>query len=182
MTWHSKLKKLKLKVPTYYGSVPEEITAEFEIPEFGEPTVPVLVHESDGVRIILGTHDFDDSLKPDIQIERRPKGWAIFLHPSAGDPCGYVYFLDDGRSFLVPEIGKGAIEFLDTLEKPPDIDEVDGPVADVLVELAVDSTSENTSSSSQELKHCARCRQDSEYSGDWYGDLCPECADETDPQ
>lgn len=29
-------------------------------------------------------------------------------------------------------------------------------------------------------KTCTRCRQTGEYSGDWYGDLCPECADETD--
>lgn len=30
-------------------------------------------------------------------------------------------------------------------------------------------------------KRCARCLQIQEYSGDWYGDLCPQCADETDP-
>lgn len=26
---------------------------------------------------------------------------------------------------------------------------------------------------------CARCGQVTAYSGDWYGDLCPECADKT---
>ena len=30
-------------------------------------------------------------------------------------------------------------------------------------------------------KRCARCLQTQEYSGDWYGDLCPQCADETEP-
>jgi hypothetical protein len=30
-------------------------------------------------------------------------------------------------------------------------------------------------------KRCARCLQTCEYSGDWYGDLCPQCADETEP-
>jgi hypothetical protein len=29
-------------------------------------------------------------------------------------------------------------------------------------------------------KHCARCRQEREVSGDWYGDLCPPCADRTE--
>lgn len=31
-----------------------------------------------------------------------------------------------------------------------------------------------------ENKVCARCGQTSEYSGDWYLDLCPDCADETE--
>jgi hypothetical protein len=31
-------------------------------------------------------------------------------------------------------------------------------------------------------KRCARCRKRQEYSGDWYGDLCPECADATEGQ
>ena len=40
-----------------------------------------------------------------VQVERRPNGWAIFLHPiGGGDPSGYVYFLDDGRSFVLPRI------------------------------------------------------------------------------
>jgi hypothetical protein len=30
-------------------------------------------------------------------------------------------------------------------------------------------------------KRCARCLQTCQYSGDWYGDLCPQCADETEP-
>jgi hypothetical protein len=29
-------------------------------------------------------------------------------------------------------------------------------------------------------KLCARCRRRSEPSGDWYGDLCPRCADQTE--
>lgn len=27
---------------------------------------------------------------------------------------------------------------------------------------------------------CLRCRRNEKYSGDWYGDLCPSCADQTD--
>ena len=30
-------------------------------------------------------------------------------------------------------------------------------------------------------KRCGRCLQTCPYSGDWYGDLCPQCADETEP-
>jgi hypothetical protein len=30
-------------------------------------------------------------------------------------------------------------------------------------------------------KRCARCLQTCPYSGDWFGDLCPKCADETEP-
>jgi hypothetical protein len=29
-------------------------------------------------------------------------------------------------------------------------------------------------------KNCARCGQTSTYSGDWYRDLCPDCADKTE--
>ena len=51
-----------------------------------------------------GTHDYDDYDKPDLLIERRPVGWAIFLHPlGGGDPVGVIYFLDDGRSFFREE-------------------------------------------------------------------------------
>jgi hypothetical protein len=30
------------------------------------------------------------------------------------------------------------------------------------------------------FKTCARCAQIKKYPGDWFGDLCPECADETE--
>jgi hypothetical protein len=32
----------------------------------------------------------------------------------------------------------------------------------------------------QRQKNCVRCGEKTDYSGEWYGDLCPECADETD--
>jgi len=73
-------------------------------PDFGPPYVAVVVHEAEGVRVVLGTHDRHSGEYPDIQIERRANGWAIFLHPVGGcDPSGYVYFLDDGRSFIEME-------------------------------------------------------------------------------
>ena len=137
---------------------------------------------------MLGTDDFEDREKPDIQIERRPKGWAIFLHPSAGDPSGIVYFLDDGRSYLLPEIGSGSIEVLDDHEEPSEIDEIELPEPKIRGmnaanlrgdEVGVKSTS-NRELQLRDKDLCSRCGQLVELCGDWYGDLCPECADETD--
>jgi hypothetical protein len=64
----------------------------------------VVVHSADGIRVVLGTHEFLDVDAPDIMIERQPRAWAVFLHPiGGGDPAGYVYFLDDGRSYLLKD-------------------------------------------------------------------------------
>ena len=122
---------MELLVPTYYGhAYADEIETE-DRPDFGPPYAEVLVYSEDGVRIVLGSCDPKDTEMPDIKIERRPRGWAIFLHPEGGgDPSGYVYFLDDGRSFLVKEFEYGptpAIEVLDAGMDVPDIDEVDAP-------------------------------------------------------
>ena len=99
--------ELKICVPTYYGETPSRMRVLPGDCEFGNPYVPVLAHEADGLRIVLGSHELYADV-PDIAIERRAKGWAVFLHPvGLGDPSGYVYFLDDGRSFLVKENGLG---------------------------------------------------------------------------
>ena len=39
---------------------------------------------------------------------------------------------------------------------------------------------QNKSRTKRKNKRCARCRRMSEPSGDWYGDLCPSCADRTE--
>lgn len=98
----------RFTVTTYNADLfPNEVEIG-RMPEFGPPRLPVLIHQVDGLRILLGTHDLDDFSKPDIQIERQPNGWVIFLHPVGGsDASGYVYILDDGRSFLLPENGVG---------------------------------------------------------------------------
>jgi hypothetical protein len=157
--------ELKLLVPTYnFDLYPEEVERG-EVPEFGAPDVPVLIREAAGVRIVLGTHDYDDLEKPDIQIERHPKGWMIFLHPYPGsDPSGYIYFLDDGRSFLIKEAGVGPTEVIEVLEADGRIPEIHG----------IRTWQE------EEQKKCARCAQTKKYSGEWYCGLCPECADETE--
>jgi hypothetical protein len=121
------VKKLKLQVPTYNRNFYGQEVERGELPDFGDPHLPVLVHESEGVRIILGTHDIDDMTKPDILIEGQPNGWAIFLHPLGGsDPSGCVFFLDDGRSFLVKECPEPTPE-IEILDAGSEIPEIDGP-------------------------------------------------------
>jgi hypothetical protein len=123
-----KEEELKLAVPTYVRNLQERKAHTDENPDFGSPHVPVLIHEADGVRIVLGTHDYDDYDTPDIQIERRPNGWAIFLHPLGGvDPSGYVYFLDDGRSFVVPGREHGAAQTIQVIAAQDDVPELDRP-------------------------------------------------------
>jgi hypothetical protein len=69
----------------------------------------------------MGTHDWRDNDKPDIQIERRPHGWAIFINPDAGDTVAYVYILDSGETYLVPEnCARPSLSIVE--EAPPEID------------------------------------------------------------
>jgi hypothetical protein len=98
---------LRLLVPTYHaGLTPAE--AGCRTSDFGPPHVAVLIDEAEGVRIVLGSHDPRADDCPDIQVERHPNGWMIFLHPVGGsDSAGHVYFHDDGRSFVQPERGLG---------------------------------------------------------------------------
>jgi hypothetical protein len=120
------MQELKLTVPTYFGNMPGGHANTDDDSDFGNPYIPVLIYEAAGVRIILGSHDREEYELPDIQVERRPNGWAIFLHPlGGGDPSGYVYFLDDGRSFLVPEKGPGPTEAIQVLCPRADLPELD---------------------------------------------------------
>jgi hypothetical protein len=122
------MQEFKLFVPTYIGNLPDKNDEADGDSDFGNPYVPVLVCEAAGVRVVLGTHDYENLEQPDIQIERRPNGWAIFLHPVGGsDESGYVYFLDDGRSFLVPELGVGPTEAIEVLDPHADVPELDRP-------------------------------------------------------
>jgi hypothetical protein len=99
------MRELILDVPTCNIDVSGPPAENAKIPDFGAPYVPLLVRSSSsGVRVVLGSHDYWEMTAPDVQIERRPGGWVIFLHPmGGGDPSGYVCFLDDGRSFVVQE-------------------------------------------------------------------------------
>jgi hypothetical protein len=120
---------IRIYVPTYYGHAYPDAIAKGLIPEFTKPFIPVLARPADGLRIVLGSHEFFDTDIPDVQIERRPNGWAVFLHPLGGsDASGYVYFLDDGRSFVVPE--NGATPTIKTTEWKTLLSEVDRKLHD----------------------------------------------------
>lgn len=120
------MKELKLLVPTYNASLFAKQVAAGILPEFGPPNVPVIIRQSDGVRIVLGSHDFNELNVPDVQIERRPRGWAIFLHPLGGsDACAYIYFLDDGRSFLLPETGPTPTPEIQIVARPEIVPEME---------------------------------------------------------
>lgn len=125
--------ELKLYVPTYNHGEFRINEPPDDLPDFGEPEVPVVIRDADGIRIVLGTHDYWDTKFPDVQIERRPGGWAIFLHPLAGsDASGYVYFLDDGRSFICPERWCGPTEPIRALDSNGVIRRLDEPNCDPL--------------------------------------------------
>ena len=120
-------RQFKLTVPTYNGNYYDKKTLAILSEEYSEPNTSVLVHDAEGVRIVLATHGYNDMEKPDIQIERRPRGWVIFLHPEGGgDPSGYVYFLDDGRSFLMSE-QHGKTPAIEILEPGEELEELDMP-------------------------------------------------------
>lgn len=115
--------RIAMEIPTFFGHVREQTTANSTEPEFGPPFVEVSMYRQEGVRIIMHTPGIDDDDQPDIHIERRPRGWAIFLHPEgSNDPSGFIYFLDDGRSFVVPN----GPEPLVIREWNGDVPEVDG--------------------------------------------------------
>ena len=118
--------EMLFRVPTYYGSSPTGDATATAREEFDEPVVPVRVSEAEGIRIVLGSHDINYTAVPDIQVERRPNGWAIFLHPiGGGDSSGYVYFLDDGRSFVLPESHLASTPPIEWLRQDQDCSEVD---------------------------------------------------------
>lgn len=117
--------EVRFCVPTYNAWLFEKQVGMGEKPEFGEPMARLVIRPAAGLRVVLGTYDFNDQDKPDIQIERQPNGWVIFLHPlGGGDPSGLICFHDDGRSFLVKEYSYGtpAIEIFE----PCEFDQVPG--------------------------------------------------------
>jgi hypothetical protein len=180
---------LTLSVPTYYATAYITHDVVGDLPDYDSPNVPVLVHQGEAVRLVLGAHDIYDSEKPDILIERRPKGWAIFLHPvGSGDPSGVVFFLDDGRSFVLREDSSenpGCVQVLLGLDAPPELDKVDLPQPFTRLDKSFAPGSGEAAASvtlrePNNRDSCARCGQSDKRNGDWHGELCPTCADETD--
>jgi hypothetical protein len=94
--------------------------------------------EKTAVRLVLGSAN-PDSDAPDLHIERRQGGWAVTIHPvGGGDPSGYVYILDDGRTAAAPEMAYGdtpALAMLDAHESPDELDSADAKLQSRLDEL-----------------------------------------------
>ena len=158
--------ELKLWVPTYNADRYAREVAAGEKEEFGDPYFPVVIRPAEGVRIVFGTHDYWDGEKPDIQIERRSGGWVIFLHPlGGGDASGFVFFLDDGRSYVVPETGA---------TPPIKMSRWNEAVREVDAIAGVNNGVAEASAEDAETCELCRARWDS---GDGWDGLCPECAD-----
>jgi hypothetical protein len=123
------VQELRLNVATYNGNLFPDDVKNGVRPEFGSPHIPVLIREAGGVRIVLGSHDSTDLTNPDIQIERQPNGWMIFLHPLPGsDASGFVYFLDDGRSFVQPEYDVGPTTPIQVVQSGQRIPNIHGEI------------------------------------------------------
>ena len=109
-------------VPTYNGTAfPDDVESGAK-PEYTAPLTPVTLAYDNGLRLVLGGAGLDAD-KPDIQVERQPGKWVIFIHPESGcDPSGYLYIMDDGRSFVQLEhaFGKEALEVLQPGDKVPE--------------------------------------------------------------
>jgi hypothetical protein len=177
--------ELLLRVPTYHGAVVAGGSGDPQREDFDEPYAPVLVRDADGVRILLGSHDDADVDRPDVQIERRPRGWAIFLHPVGGsDPSGYVYFLDDGRSYLLPEGGWGPTPAIQVLPRDSEFHAIDQDPDDsgannesYIAADGPEGAGVHPVDEQDPGERCGLCDCTLAEGGDNWDGLCPECAD-----
>src|SRR5688572_28766226 len=54
----------RLLVPTYLATTNSQQDGNSDAPDFGPPVMPVLIHEAEGIRLVLGTHNYQDWSKP----------------------------------------------------------------------------------------------------------------------
>ena len=52
------MEQFEMLVPTYYGMMHAKADPHEDKEDFAEPIVPVLIRHAEGVRVVLGTHDF----------------------------------------------------------------------------------------------------------------------------
>lgn len=166
------MEESRFLVPTYYGAQNELLAdRRFERLEYSDPLVPILVREEAGLRLILGRQNVREDSASDILVERRPYGWAIFLHPFGGDASGAVYILDDGRTFVVPEVGIGPTPPIQTLHCDAELSELDA------AEAMADQEPGRPAEPEDSKETCQLCRGQMQYSGDNWDTLCARCAD-----
>ena len=119
------MKEMVLHVPTYNANYyPTQVETGL-IEEYGTPFVPVVIQEAAGIRVVLGTEDCNESRATDILIDRQPNGWVVFLHPFGGDPSGYVYLCDEGRTIFLKERTFGSEPEVQVLEAGENVPEFD---------------------------------------------------------
>lgn len=121
--------KLLMRVPTYH-----RFTEEAQDADFGEPLAQVMIREAEGVLIELQKpgHEEGGDDNPDIVIERRRGGWAVFIRHDQGDTDCVVCILDEGRTVICPEYYKlRAGEVSVSEDEPVELDrcQVQEPVA-----------------------------------------------------
>lgn len=96
--------EMKFTIPVYNGAYYSQEVIAGTKPEWSLPSHPVLVRETDGLRIVLGSHDGEAAGTASVCLERHPHAWVIFLHPNSdADAVGYVYFFDDGKAAFYEE-------------------------------------------------------------------------------
>ena len=97
--------QLQFSVPTFCKTKTSD--------RFDGPEVPVTIRDEQGIRVVLGD-DGDYCYAPDLLIERRSRGWLIFLHPDGTeDPSGYLFIKDGGKSFVIPGNKFGCAEAIE---------------------------------------------------------------------
>ena len=116
------MRELRLRVPTYNYQLHCREVDRGTMPEFGGPLSAVVVYRDMGIRVVLGSFDRANMRSPDVQIERQPHGWVVFIHPLGGsDPSACVFMRDDGQSFVVPEYPCGPTPELVVLPPGSDV-------------------------------------------------------------
>ena len=76
-----KMQETRLSVPTYNYQLYPKYVASGEKPEFGSPETPVVIREEQGVRIVLGTYDYD-GFEQTRYSNRTPSKWLDDLSSS----------------------------------------------------------------------------------------------------
>lgn len=76
----------------------------YDTQTFGDPQVPCVIDNLQGLHAVLGSIDPQEPNKPAITAERRKSGWLIMINTfNGGDATVLVLLHDDGRLFITPE-------------------------------------------------------------------------------
>jgi len=90
---------------TYVGS---------QTAEFGDPKVQVgIKSHSHGIQIDLPALSKARNFGPNVFIERRPSGWAIYISPDDGEEVLCIaHVRDDGKMTVASDTGKVLLDYI----------------------------------------------------------------------